>query len=229
MHQDRARPRRHRLSRRALRVAELSRAVQASAALLQKATDNASVGLVTLDRERRYAFANPAYCKLLGLPSDILGRHPAEVLAPVYAGQIAPQLDRAFAGERVTSELSRPAIGAGNQSSHYSIIYEPERDAEGDIIGVVAVVFDITDRKRGEEQIRLLLNEVNHRSKNMLSVFLAIAQQTTAPSAEDFVQRFSNRVQALAASHDLLVKNQWHRIGVFDLVRTQLAHFADLI
>jgi PAS domain S-box-containing protein len=212
------------------RVAERAQALRATAALLQTVTDNASVGLVTLDHERRYVFANPAYCRILGLPNDILGRHPAEVLSPAYAEQIAPLLDRAFAGERISSELNQsPVVGAGGQANHYSVIYEPERDANGDITGVVVVVFDITERKRAEEHVRLLLNEVNHRSKNMLSVVLAIAQQTIAPSSEDFVQRFSNRVQALAASHDLLVKNQWQSIGVADLVRAQLAHFADLM
>jgi PAS domain S-box-containing protein len=211
-------------------VAERAQALRATAALLQTVTDNASVGLVTLDHERRYVFANPAYCRILGLPNDILGRHPAEVLSPAYAEQIAPLLDRAFAGERISSELNQsPVVGAGGQANHYSVIYEPERDANGDITGVVVVVFDITERKRAEEHVRLLLNEVNHRSKNMLSVVLAIAQQTIAPSSEDFVQRFSNRVQALAASHDLLVKNQWQSIGVADLVRAQLAHFADLM
>jgi PAS domain S-box-containing protein len=212
------------------RVAERAQALRATAALLQTVTDNASVGLVTLDRERRYVFANPAYCRILGLPNDILGRHPAEVLSPVYAEQIAPLLDRAFAGERVSTELNQsPVVGASGQANHYSVIYEPERDADGDITGIVVVVFDITERKRAEQHVRLLLNEVNHRSKNMLSVVLAIAQQTIAPISDDFVQRFSNRVQALAASHDLLVKNQWQSIGVADLVRAQLAHFADLI
>jgi PAS domain S-box-containing protein len=212
------------------RVTERAQALRATVALLQTATDNASVGLVTLDRERRYVFANPAYCKIFGLPKDIIGRHLPELLAPVYAEQIAPLLDRALAGERVSNELNRPAVfGASGQSNHYSIIYEPERDGDGNIIGVVVVVFDITDRKRAEERIRLLLNEVNHRSKNMLSVVLAISQQTTAPNPEEFAQRFSNRVQALAASHDLLVKSQWQSIAVSELVRTQLAHFEDLM
>jgi PAS domain S-box-containing protein len=212
------------------RVTERAQALRASAALLQTVTDNASVGLVTLDRERRYVFANPAYCKILGLPHDIVGRHPAEVLAPVDAEQIAPMLDRAFAGERISTELNRPVVGGGSgQSNHYSVVYEPQLDGDGNIIGVVVVVFDITDRKRSEEHIRLLLSEVNHRSKNMLSVVSAIAQQTTAPSPKEFVQRFSDRIQALAASHDLLAKSQWQSIAVSQLVRAQLAHFADLM
>lgn len=80
-----------------------------------------------------------------------------------------------------------------------------------------------------EQQIRLLMNEVNHRSKNLLSVVMAVAHKTVATSPQEFMTRFSNRVQALAVNHDLLVKNQWQRIGVSELVRGQLAHVGDLM
>ena len=42
-------------------------------------------------------------------------------------------------------------------------------------------------------------------------------------------RRFSDRIQALAASHDLLAKSEWQSIAVSELVRAQLAHFEDLI
>jgi two-component sensor histidine kinase len=124
--------------------------------------------------------------------------------------------------------LSHPTTGAG-KSNHYSVVCEPEHDAEGGIVGVVMVVFDITERKRFEEHIRLLLSEVNHRSKNLLSVVSAIIQQTKAPSQAEFIRRFSDRVRALAASHDVLAKSEWRRIAVSELLRAQLAHFGGLI
>ncbi len=91
------------------------------------------------------------------------------------------------------------------------------------------IIRDLTERKRHEEQINLLLREVNHRSKNMLSVVHAIARQTAATKPEDFIGRFGERIQALAASHDLLVKNEWKGVDLASLVRSQLAHFEDLI
>jgi two-component sensor histidine kinase len=85
------------------------------------------------------------------------------------------------------------------------------------------------ERERSEEHIKQLLNEVDHRSKNLLSVVQAIARQTAISSPDDFVTRFSERIQTLAASHDLLVKSRWQGIEIFDLVQAQLAHFKDLI
>jgi two-component sensor histidine kinase/CheY-like chemotaxis protein len=83
--------------------------------------------------------------------------------------------------------------------------------------------------KKAEEQIRLLMAEVNHRSKNLLSVVVAVAQRTVASSPEEFMPRFSSRVQALAVNHDLLVKSQWRNIGTDELINGQLAHFGDLL
>jgi two-component sensor histidine kinase/CheY-like chemotaxis protein len=83
--------------------------------------------------------------------------------------------------------------------------------------------------QQAEQQIRLLMNEVNHRSKNLLSVVTAIAQQTAASSPKAFVKKFSSRVQALAVNHDLLVKSQWRSIDASELIGGQLAHFGDLL
>src|SRR5262249_8046518 len=88
---------------------------------------------------------------------------------------------------------------------------------------------DITGRKRAEEQLRLLMREMNHRAKNMLGVVDAIAHQTATRNPDDFIERFSERIQALAANQDLLVRNEWKGVEVESLVRAQLAHFADLI
>jgi PAS domain S-box-containing protein len=93
----------------------------------------------------------------------------------------------------------------------------------------LTVAQDVTDQKAHEEQVRLLMSEINHRAKNMLSLVQAIARQTAARGPEDFIERFTERIQALAANQDLLVRNEWQGVDVQDLVRAQLAHFADLV
>jgi PAS domain S-box-containing protein len=88
---------------------------------------------------------------------------------------------------------------------------------------------DITERREREEKEHLLMREINHRAKNMLSVVDSIAHQTATRNPEDFIERFSERIQALSANQDLLVRNEWNGVEIEDLVRAQLAHFADLI
>jgi two-component sensor histidine kinase len=72
------------------------------------------------------------------------------------------------------------------------------------------------------------MREVNHRARNMLSVVDAIAHQTVASNPEDYVERFSERIRALSAYQDLLVRNDWQGVDVQDLVHAQAAPFADV-
>jgi two-component sensor histidine kinase len=109
------------------------------------------------------------------------------------------------------------------------LAYFRDASRERAIADVVGTVADITERKEREEQVHLLMREVNHRAKNMLSVVDSVAHQTASKSPEDFVGRFSERIQALAANQDLLIRNEWKGVDVEDLVRAQLAHFADFV
>jgi PAS domain S-box-containing protein len=101
----------------------------------------------------------------------------------------------------------------------------PERRA----VSFRGTVQDITERKERQEREHLLMREINHRAKNMLSVVDAIAHQTAAKTPEGFIERFSERIQALSANQDLLIRNAWHGVEVEDLVCAQLAPFADHI
>jgi PAS domain S-box-containing protein len=94
---------------------------------------------------------------------------------------------------------------------------------------VLVMVRDITAHKRSEEQVQLLMREINHRAKNMLSLVQVIARQTATREPEEFIDRFTERIQALAANQDLLIRNKWQGVDLEDLVRAQLAHFVDLI
>jgi PAS domain S-box-containing protein len=93
----------------------------------------------------------------------------------------------------------------------------------------ISVAEDVTDRKAHVEQVNLLMREISHRAMNMLTLVQAIARQTAARDTADFMQRFIERIQALAANQDLLVRNEWQGVDVEDLVRAQLAHFAELV
>lgn len=126
--------------------------------LLRMATDNAAVGLVMLNLQRQYIFVNAAYRQILNLSwsaEEILGKRPEELLADIYETHIKQRLDRAYAGERVQFEFTR--IVDGDKTSaidYYSVVYDPVRDETGEIEGVIVTIFDITDRKRSEAELR---------------------------------------------------------------------------
>ncbi len=104
----------------------------------------------------------------------------------------------------------------------------PVADAAG-VVHWFGTATDIHDRVEAEEKVHVLLAEVNHRAKNMLALVQAVARQTVRGEPADFLKRFEQRIQALAASQDLLVSSGWEGIDLAGLVRAQLAHFSDLV
>jgi PAS domain S-box-containing protein len=102
-------------------------------------------------------------------------------------------------------------------------------DALGQPTRMIVTCLDITHRKEQEEHIRFLLREVSHRSKNILAIIQAIATQTarTSRSIDVFQTRFSQRLQGMATSQDLLVNQDWQGVNLGALVRAQLRPFAE--
>ena len=75
---------------------------------------------------------------------------------------------------------------------------------------------DISDRKDEADRQQRILQESEHRVKNMLTVVQAIALQTAATSADmaGFTKSFSGRLESLARAHQLLVGQVWHDVAI---------------
>jgi PAS domain S-box-containing protein len=106
----------------------------------------------------------------------------------------------------------------------------PIRNSAGSVYRLTTLCSDITERKAAEQQMQLLMNEINHRAKNLLAVVQAVVRLTARnANPQVFAKRLEERIASLAASHDLLVKSEWKGVDVGKLVLTQLSHFEDLI
>ena len=83
---------------------------------------------------------------------------------------------------------------------------------------------DISDRKEEAERQQRILQESEHRVKNMLTVVQAIALQTAANSADmaSFTTSFSGRLESLARAHQLLVGQVWHDVAISALANRVL-------
>ncbi len=103
----------------------------------------------------------------------------------------------------------------------------PRFCSDGTFLGYIGSVLDIHERRTAEEREHLLMREINHRANNLLSVVQVVARRTVEATPEDFLDRLNERIQALGASHDLLVKSAWEAVPLRDLVNSQLAHFGE--
>ena len=185
------------------------------------------VTVMTQDRDLVFTWISRG---ALGLSArEVIGKSEQEVTPEPSAGQV-------IGLKRGVIETGMPARGDvrilhRGTEVWYDLSVHPLKDARGVTMGLIASAVDITRYKKQEAHIRLLMRELTHRSKNLLAVIEAIMRQTmnNATSLEDFGARFSARVQAMAGSHDLLVRDDWQGASLRELVHSQLGHYTDLV
>ena len=79
-------------------------------------------------------------------------------------------------------------------------------------------------RKAAELEVRLLMRELAHRSKNQMTVIAAMAKQSakTVDSVPEFVSSFERRIHGLARSTDLLLAHGIAGVGLRDVLVRQI-------
>ena len=199
--------------------------LRARFARYETALRGSQVTVYTQDRDLRYMSISNS---MLGRSAEaMLGCTDSEILAGDGAAAIVAVKREVLAtGEAKRAEI--PLEDARGIRWH-DLHIEPLRNETNEIVGLICASVDVTERKEGEAHLRLLLRELTHRSKNLLAVIQAMARQTAnhAGSTDAFLKQFGSRLQALAASHDLLVRESWYGASLGELIRSQLSSYLD--
>lgn len=98
------------------------------------------------------------------------------------------------------------------------------RAPDGAIIEWLGTSTDIHDMRRLQEEQRLLVAELQHRTRNLIAVVRSIARQTmdSAEDTADFRDRFNDRLAALARAQGLLSRTDMKPITIGDLIHMEL-------
>jgi len=130
-------------------------ALRRASELNRQIVSGAQEGIAVHDCELRYTLWNPYMERMTGLKAgDVIGKHPLELFPFMTEEGVYADLEKALAGEIVSSHDTAYVIPQTNRRGWTTNNFAPLRDDQGDIIGVVAAVRDITERKREEEQLR---------------------------------------------------------------------------
>jgi PAS domain S-box-containing protein len=166
-------------------ITERKRAGQAlreSEAQLRIITESTEAWLARIDLHQRYLFANRAFTERAGMRRrSVVGRTVREVAGERAYRLLAPELERALAGERVLFEKLVPYYAAGER--YVRVEYIPELDAQGAVRSVVAVIVDLTQRRRAEEALR----ESEARLATLTATVPAMLFSTNADGRIDYV------------------------------------------
>ena len=203
-------------------------AVRISEIRYRRLFEAAQDGVLLLDpRTRKITDANPFMTRLLGYSHEqLVGKELFEI-GLLEDEDASREMLRKLKDMHQVRYEDLPLQSQGGQHKEVEVVANLY-DENGSAV-IQCNIRDITERKRVEEHNKLLMAEVNHRAMNLLAVVQAVAQQTARGDPVTFVERLTERIEGLAASQDLLVRNEWRGVGVLELIEAQLAHFKDLI
>ncbi|MCO6391491.1 histidine kinase [Aliihoeflea aestuarii] len=163
-------------------------------------------------------------------PSRIVAAPQIRALQVFALGGILLAILSALAAWVLGRQLSRPVreleADARRLGSGEAVVEKPYGVAE--IATISAALAEASrDRQQAESEIRFLMREVAHRSKNQLTVVSSIAKQTArhAPDLVAFQDSFQKRVQGLARSTDLLIAGGAAGVELRELLEAQIEVF----
>ena len=201
--------------------ADLSRKLAAALQRFDLGLRSGNILVFSQDRDLRYVWANTGDTQV----GPVVGRTDEELFSPEDGIRIMA-LKRA-ALETGVPQSGEVRVEAGGSVRWYELQVEPELGPDGIATGITCACVDVTHRKEHARQLRLVMRELTHRSKNLMSVIQAMARQTArqAHSVAAFHEAFERRLRALAGTQDLLVAENWTTVALDELIRNQVAHY----
>ncbi len=176
-----------------------------------------------------FQMANAAYHRLVGR-DDLVGMKVADALPEVVGQGFVDILDQVYrSGDPYLAEREPVSLNVGigeNETTRLlTFVFQPIQSGMGNVSGIIVQGHDVTEEVAFEERQVLLINELQHRVKNTISVVQALAKQSfrSVPESKKALGVFSGRLSALSTAHDLLTSRNWGPASISALLRSTLS------
>ena len=189
---------------------------------------SANEAVLVCDRNGIVTHANAAAHAVLG--GDPLGVRFADAVPLVFphaTGVMQSEDIIQMAVEGTAIQGVEAHAPKASKAKDYLVSAAPLRIGNDAISGCVVTMVDLSQRKAAEKQQLLMMRELDHRVKNTLALVLSISSRTLhhEDTLEGFQKAFTGRIQALAATHNLLAENSWTNLTIDDVVQSELAPY----
>ncbi len=208
--------------------------LEAAEARYKALFEQAAMGVARIAPGGTFLEVNDRFCAITRHDRDhLLAGDAAELIEPEDLPDAQRHVRSLLAGRTDTYHAER-RLRAGDGSSLWIRLNVSRVQPPGQRPYLVAIIADITTRKRIEVeqerhqgQLRLLINELNHRVKNTLATVQSMAAQTlrNEPDPITAFEKFESRLLGLSLAHDVLTRESWHGAELREVAQRALAPF----
>lgn len=175
-------------------------ALRESMAILSTINQATPTLLYVKDRQGRLLMANPATVRLIGKPeTDLLGKTSRDFLPPDAAEQITENDRQVMETGQV--EVFEETLEFPEGRRTFLSTKSPYRDERGEIIGLVGVSTDITDRKQAELEREQLFARERHYVNQLQGLTTAALAINSALSVEQVLQLITDQAASIIGAH----------------------------
>jgi PAS domain S-box-containing protein len=209
-------------------------------ARLSALADNLPVGMVYQMLEsdnffaRRFIYLSAGCERLNGVPAEAALQNPFllyELLLPEHRQRMFEKQVESF-HRREPFDIEVALRHAKTGETRWQRIVATPRELPSGAVVWDGIQIDITDHKRAEEHLRLLVNELNHRVKNTLATVQSLSFQSfsrVASSSEEGIaaarDALQSRLFALARGHDVLTRENWEGASLQEILGEAFAAY----
>jgi PAS domain S-box-containing protein len=204
------------LQERSHQLEEMIDALSISEERLRTTYEIAGVGIAQVSLDGRFMNVNPRFCEITGYAVDeIKGLAFQEITHPDDLPTDLEYVRQLLAGEIDRYSMDKRYFRKDTSVIWVNLTVSLDRDDEGNPGHFIAVVEDMTARKKGEADVKrslhekeVLLREIHHRVKNNMQVISSLLSLQAAniddPRLSKLFQESKSRVRAMALIHEIL-------------------------
>ena len=207
--------------------------LEAAEARYRAVFDQAAMGVARLTPTGEILEANDSFCALMRRDREaLLGVSLHDLAAPESVDAMLGNRAALLTGEAETCSAERRFLVPGGEIWIHLTASMVRID--GQPAYLLAIISDISARKEAETaqeryqaQLRLLINELNHRVKNTLATVQSMAAQTlrNEPNPTVAFEKFEARLMGLSRVHDILTRESWHGAELREVAERALQPF----
>ncbi|NOG72032.1 CheR family methyltransferase [Roseicella sp. DB1501] len=187
---------------------------------LQNLFESTDVATIFLDRRLQIRSFTPAATRIFNLLPTDRGR-PITDLSSRFA---LPDLGSDIAAVFDSGEPFERRLDHEEARAHYLVRLAPYRNGDRRVCGVVLTFVDVAGLTQAEAQQRVLIAELQHRTRNLLNVVQAIVMQTLGKSGTP--KTLTDRLGALGRVQSLVGQSKGRDVDLAEIVRLELRAYA---